>query len=134
MCVNSNIANEIVECSEGGQVSTASDVFSFGVVLLELFIRRRPTDDMFKDGLSIAKHVEMNFPDRILEIVDPQLQHELDLCQETPMAVKEKGIHCLRSVLNIGLCCTNPTPSERISMQEAAAKLHGINDSYLRGN
>uniref|UniRef100_A0A0E0BFW3 Receptor kinase-like protein Xa21 n=1 Tax=Oryza glumipatula TaxID=40148 RepID=A0A0E0BFW3_9ORYZ len=122
------------ECSEGGQVSTASDVFSFGVVLLELFIRRRPIDDMFKDGLSIAKHVEMNFPDRILEIVDPQLQHELDLCQETPMAVKEKGIHCLRSVLNIGLCCTNPTPSERISMQEAAAKLHGINDSYLRGN
>uniref|UniRef100_A0A0E0R4T1 Receptor kinase-like protein Xa21 n=1 Tax=Oryza rufipogon TaxID=4529 RepID=A0A0E0R4T1_ORYRU len=104
------------ECSEGGQVSTASDVFSFGVVLLELFIRRRPIDDMFKDGLSIAKHVEMNFPDRILEIVDPQLQHELDLCQETPMAVKEKGIHCLRSVLNIGLCCTNPTPSERISI------------------
>uniref|UniRef100_A0A0E0HGN9 Receptor kinase-like protein Xa21 n=1 Tax=Oryza nivara TaxID=4536 RepID=A0A0E0HGN9_ORYNI len=110
MCANSNIANEIVECSEGGQVSTASDVFSFGVVLLELFIWRRPIDDMFKDGLSIAKYVEMNFPDRILEIVDPQVQHELDLCQETPMAVKEKGIHCLCSVLNIGLCCTNPTP------------------------
>ncbi|EEC67757.1 hypothetical protein OsI_35284 [Oryza sativa Indica Group] len=122
------------ECSEGGQVSTASDVFSFGVVLLELFIRRRPTQDMFMDGLSIAKHVEMNFPDRILEIVDPQLQHELDLCQETPMAVKEKGIHCLRSVLNIGLCCTKTTPIERISMQEVAAKLHGIKDSYLRGN
>uniref|UniRef100_A0A0E0F307 Receptor kinase-like protein Xa21 n=1 Tax=Oryza meridionalis TaxID=40149 RepID=A0A0E0F307_9ORYZ len=107
------------ECAEGGQVSTASDVFSFGVILLELFIRRRPTDDMFKDGLTIAKHVEVNFPDSILEIVDPQLQQELDLCQETPMAVKEKGVHCLRSVLNIGLCCTNPTPSERISIQEA---------------
>ena len=123
-----------IECSEGGQVSTASDVFSFGVVLLELFIRRRPTDDMFKDGLSIAKHVEMNFPDRILEIVDPQLQQELDLCQETPMAVKEKGVHCFRSVLNIGLCCTKPTPSERISIQEASAKLHGIKDAYLREN
>ncbi|KAB8114397.1 hypothetical protein EE612_053788 [Oryza sativa] len=122
------------ECSEGGQVSTASDVFSFGVVLLELFIRRRPTDDMFKDGLSIAKHVEVNFPDRILEIVDPQLQQELDLCQETPMAVKEKGVHCFRSVLNIGLCCTKPTPSERISIQEASAKLHGIKDAYLREN
>jgi serine/threonine protein kinase len=128
------LLDETLECSEGGQVSTASDVFSFGVVLLELFIRRRPTEDMFMDGLSIAKHVEMNFPDRILEIVDPQLQHELDLCQETPMAVKEKGIHCLRSVLNIGLCCTKTTPIERISMQEVAAKLHGIKDSYLRGN
>uniref|UniRef100_A0A0E0MCZ2 Receptor kinase-like protein Xa21 n=1 Tax=Oryza punctata TaxID=4537 RepID=A0A0E0MCZ2_ORYPU len=107
------------ECSEDGQVSTASDVFSFGVILLELFIRRRPTDDMFKDGLTIAKHVEVNFPDSILQIVDPQLQQELDLCQETPMAVKEKGVHCLRSVLNIGLCCTKTTPSERISIQEA---------------
>uniref|UniRef100_J3N6D5 Receptor kinase-like protein Xa21 n=1 Tax=Oryza brachyantha TaxID=4533 RepID=J3N6D5_ORYBR len=120
------------ECSEGGQVSPASDVFSFGVVLLETFIRRRPTDDMFKDGL---KYTQMNFPDRILEIVDPQLQQELGLFQETPMAVvKEKGVHCLCCALNIGLCCTRPTPSERISMHEAAAKLHGIRDAYLRGN
>ncbi len=89
---------------------------------------------MFKDGLTIAKHVEVNFPDSILEIVDPQLQQELDLCQETPMAVKEKGVHCLRSVLNIGLCCTKPTPNERISIQEASAKLHGIKDAYLREN
>ncbi|KAF0895812.1 hypothetical protein E2562_016545, partial [Oryza meyeriana var. granulata] len=74
----------------------------------------------------------MNFPERILEIVDLQLQLELDFCQETPMAVKEKGLHCMGSVLNIGLCCTKPTPSERISMQEAAAKLHGIKDVYLR--
>uniref|UniRef100_A0A0E0MCY5 Receptor kinase-like protein Xa21 n=1 Tax=Oryza punctata TaxID=4537 RepID=A0A0E0MCY5_ORYPU len=119
------------ECSQGGQVSTASDIYSFGVVLLEIFIRRRPTDDMFKDGLSIVKYTEMNFPERILEVVDPQLQLELDLCEETPMAVKEKGLQCLRSVLSIGLCCTKTTPSERISMQEAAAKLHGIKDAEV---
>lgn len=87
---------------------------------------------MFQDGLTIAKYAEINFPDRILEIVDPQLQEELVLCQGTPITAKEKGVHCLRSMLNIGLCCTKPTPSERISMQEAAAKLHGIKDAYLR--
>ncbi|KAM0871551.1 hypothetical protein ACQ4PT_039319 [Festuca glaucescens] len=74
----------------GGQVSTATDVYSFGVVLLEIFLRRRPTDDMFKDGLSIVKFTEISFPDRIMEIVDPQLIQELELCQETPMALKEK--------------------------------------------
>ncbi|KAF0895807.1 hypothetical protein E2562_016540 [Oryza meyeriana var. granulata] len=73
----------------------------------------------------------MNFPERIPEIVDSQLQQELGLYHETPIAVKEKGLRCLRSVLSIGLCCTKPTPSERISMQEAAAKLHGIKDAYL---
>lgn len=122
------------ECAEGDQVSTASDVYSFGVVLLELFIRRRPIDAMFKDGLSIAKFTEINFSDRILEIVDPQLQQELDLCLEAPVEVKEKDIHCMLSVLKIGIHCTKPIPSECISMREAAAKLHIIKDAYLRGN
>jgi len=39
-------------------VSTAADVYSFGVVLLEIFIRKRPTDDMFKDGLNIGAYSE----------------------------------------------------------------------------
>ncbi|VAH94179.1 unnamed protein product [Triticum turgidum subsp. durum] len=46
------------EYGAGGQVSTAADVYSFGVVLLEIFIRKSPTDGMFKDGLSIAKFAE----------------------------------------------------------------------------
>ncbi|CAO2147918.1 unnamed protein product [Urochloa humidicola] len=122
------------ECAGGCQISTAADVYSFGVILLEIFIRRKPTDDIFKDGLSIAKFAEINFPDRIFEIVDPQLLQELyPGGQETPELVKEKGVQCLISVLNIGLCCTKSSPSERISMQEVAAKLHGVKDVYLRG-
>lgn len=89
---------------------------------------------MFEDGLTIAKFTEINFPDKVLQIVGPQLLQELDPRQETPMAVKEKGVRCLIYVLNIGLCCTKTSPSERTSMQEVAAKLHGIRDAYLRGN
>lgn len=120
------------ECSGGGQVSTAADVYSFGVVLLEVFIRRRPTDAMFKDGLSIAKFAEINFPDKVLQILDPELLLELNLCRETPMdAVEKNGAQSLLSVISIGLCCTRSSPSERISMQEVAAKVHGIRDAYL---
>ena len=90
---------------------------------------------MFKDGLSIVSFADTNFPDRVLEIVDPQLLQESDnLGQKIPAGVKEKLVgQCLTSVLNIGLCCTKQTPSERIGMQEVAAKLHGIKDAYLRG-
>jgi serine/threonine protein kinase len=49
-----------VEHAGGGQVSTAADVYSFGVILLELFLRRRPTDEMFKDGLTIVKFTELS--------------------------------------------------------------------------
>ena len=75
----------------------------------------------------------MNFPDRVLEIVDPQLLQELILGPETQTTINEK-IQCLTSVLTIGLHCTKTSPSERIIMQEVAAKLHGIKDAYLRGN
>uniref|UniRef100_A0ACD5TR42 Uncharacterized protein n=1 Tax=Avena sativa TaxID=4498 RepID=A0ACD5TR42_AVESA len=122
------------EYAGGGQVSTVADVYSFGIVLLEIFLRRRPTDDMFKDGLNIVKLTEISFPDRVMEIVDPQLIQELELCEETPMDLKEKGVSCLLSMLNIGLCCTKLSPGERINMQEVAAKLHGIRDAYVRGN
>ncbi|CAM0908946.1 unnamed protein product [Alopecurus aequalis] len=122
------------EYARGCQVSTAADVYSFGVVLLEIFIRRKPTNDMFKYGMSIVKFAEINMPNRVLEIVDPQLLQELELCQETPIDLKEKGVRSLLSMLNIGLCCTKPSPGERINMQEVAAKLHGIKDAHFRGN
>ncbi|EAY80122.1 hypothetical protein OsI_35294 [Oryza sativa Indica Group] len=130
--INGTIGYVAPECAIGGQVSTAADVYSFGVVLLEIFIRRRLTDDMFKDGLTIAKYTEINIPDKMLQIVDPQLVQELGLSQEDPVRVDETATHCLLSVLNIGLCCTKSSPSERISMQEVATKLHRIRESYLR--
>uniref|UniRef100_A0A0E0MCZ5 Receptor kinase-like protein Xa21 n=1 Tax=Oryza punctata TaxID=4537 RepID=A0A0E0MCZ5_ORYPU len=131
--INGTVGYVAPECAGGGQISTAADVYSFGVVLLEIFIRRRPTDDMFKDGLSIAKFTEMNIPDKMLQIVDPQLVQELSLCQEDSVTNDENGAQCVLSVLNIGLCCTDSAPSKRISMQEVADKLHAIRDSYLRG-
>ncbi|KAI4997861.1 hypothetical protein ZWY2020_053203 [Hordeum vulgare] len=107
------------EYGSGGQVSTAVDVYSFGVVLLEIFIRKSPTDGMFKDGLSIAKFAEVNFLDKMMQIVDPQLVQELDLCEEAPSS-KDIGVHCLLSVMNVCLCCTKSSPSEHLSMEEVA--------------
>lgn len=134
IAVRGTIGYVAPECAGSGQVSTATDVYSFGVVLLEIFMRKRPTDDMFKDGLSIVRFAEMNFPDRVLEIVDPRLLQELHPDHGTSEAVKERGARCLVSALDIGLRCTKASPSERISMQEVAAKLHGIKDVYVRGN
>ncbi|XP_062183372.1 receptor kinase-like protein Xa21 isoform X2 [Phragmites australis] len=123
------------ECATGSEISSAGDVYSFGIVLLEIFLRKMPTDDMFKDGLNIARFVEMNFPDRISQIVDPELlEEEHALSQQTSAAMKEKSWECLLSVLNIGLRCANPSPNERMDMREVAARLHGIKEAYLRGN
>ncbi|KAL6660770.1 hypothetical protein ACP70R_001805 [Stipagrostis hirtigluma subsp. patula] len=133
LAIQGTIGYVAPECVVGSHVSTAADVYSFGVVLLEIFIRRTPTDAMFKDGMNIAKFVEINYPDKVLQIADPQLLQELDLSNKTLTAAKD-GVKCLQSMLNIGLRCTKSSPSERISMQELSAKLHRIRDAYLTGN
>ncbi|CAD6342651.1 unnamed protein product [Miscanthus lutarioriparius] len=94
--------------------------------------QRRPTDDMFNGEMNITKFVEMNFPDRIPQIIDPELLVEQQhLCPETSVAMKEKSMECLLSFLNIGLLCTKPSPNERICMQEVTARLHGIKKAYI---
>ncbi|CAN6374298.1 unnamed protein product [Urochloa humidicola] len=123
------------EYAAGGEVSRSADVYSFGIVLLEIFLRRRPTDDMFNEGLNIVRFVEVNFPGRISDIVDPELLEEQhDLLPQNSAAMKLESLECILSVLNIGLRCTNPSPNERMSMQEVAARLRGISDGYLKGN
>jgi hypothetical protein len=48
-------------------------VYSFGVVLLEIFTGKRPTDSLFCNGLNIVNFMERNFPDQILDMVDAYL-------------------------------------------------------------
>ena len=80
-----------IEYAAGGQVSTAADVYSFGVVLLEILIQRSRTDDMFKDGMTIAKLTEINFPDNVFHIVDPQLLQELEQREDITMTIRDQG-------------------------------------------
>ncbi|KAL6658426.1 hypothetical protein ACP70R_004012 [Stipagrostis hirtigluma subsp. patula] len=130
IAINGTVGYVPPEYAAGSHVSSAGDVYSFGIVVLEIFLRRRPTDDMFKDELNISRFVEMNFPDRISHILDPELLEEQ---QQTSVVMKEKSLECLHSVLKIGLCCANPSPNERMDMREVAARLHRIKAAYLSG-
>ena len=53
------------EYGVGSEVSMHGDVFSFGILLLEMFTGKRPTDDMFKDNLSLHNYVKRGFPEQV---------------------------------------------------------------------
>ncbi|ONI29519.1 hypothetical protein PRUPE_1G200700, partial [Prunus persica] len=61
------------EYGMGGQVSILGDIYSFGILLLEMFTGKRPTDDMFKDGLTIHQFTAITMPDHVMDIIDPSL-------------------------------------------------------------
>lgn len=57
-------------CAEygmGGKVSTQGDVYSFGILLLEMFTGWRPTDKMFKDGINLHQFANMGLSESTIE-------------------------------------------------------------------
>ena len=60
----------------GSKVSTNGDVYIFGILLLEMFTGKGPTDEMFKDSLNIHNFVRTVVPERVAKIVDPVILQE----------------------------------------------------------
>lgn len=100
-----------------------------------MIIGKRPTDPMFKDGVSIVNFVDSNFPHEIVHVIDAHLAEEWKDFAQAKKA-SENAVHqCLVSVLQVALSCTNPIPSERMNMKEIARRMHAIQTSYMsKGN
>ncbi|WVZ62425.1 hypothetical protein U9M48_012181 [Paspalum notatum var. saurae] len=61
------------EYGEGLAVSTCGDVFSLGITLIEMFTGKSPTDDMFKDGISLHYYAQAALPNKVMEIADSNI-------------------------------------------------------------
>ena len=118
----------IIEYGEGASISVLGDVYSLGILLLEMFTGRSPTDDMFKCSLDLHKFSEDALPGRIWEIADTTMWMHIDAYDSTT----RNGIrNCLESVVALGISCSKKQRRQRTSIHDAAIKMHGIRDSYL---
>ncbi|XP_022852090.1 probable LRR receptor-like serine/threonine-protein kinase At3g47570 [Olea europaea var. sylvestris] len=61
-----NIGYMAPEYGSSGLVSTATHVYSYGIMLMETFTKKKPTDDMFGGEFTMRKWVLESFPDAIL--------------------------------------------------------------------
>ncbi|KAF5180558.1 Receptor kinase-like protein xa21, partial [Thalictrum thalictroides] len=113
----------------GSEVSTQGDVYSYGILLLEMFTRKKPTDEMFVNGLSLHNYAEMALPNQIMGIVDPlMLLEENDKVQQD--SVQGRLHECLASPIRLGVTCSADLPIERMLMSQVVSELHHIRDHY----
>nr|ABK26554.1 unknown [Picea sitchensis] len=109
-----------------GRVTTKGDVYSYGIVLLEMMTGKKPTHNMFVEGPSLQNWVGSNFPNRVGEVVDKSL-----LSRTSTSIEEEKNLNCLSQLLSVGLLCTKESPEGRPTMIDIMGTLQSIKDTFL---
>ncbi|KAJ9559463.1 hypothetical protein OSB04_014077 [Centaurea solstitialis] len=135
--VKGTIGYAAPEYGMGSRLSTNGDVYSFGILILELFTGKRPTDEMFSDGLSLHSFVKMAIPERVMGITDPVLfrtREEGNMATDTRDSEMHDGIKDrLTSVYGIGIACSTEIPGDRIEISNALNQLQFVKKTFLKG-
>ena len=114
-----------VEYGSEGLVSTRCDVYSYCVMLMEVFTRKRPSDDMFIGDLSLKGWIERSVPQFTYRVVDANLLMNIDEDHG------DKIVEFTSSILELALKCCVDSSHERINMKEALAQLQKIQHGFL---
>ncbi|KAL6630079.1 hypothetical protein ACP70R_029844 [Stipagrostis hirtigluma subsp. patula] len=115
----------------GNEVSIHGDVYSYGILLLEMFTGKRPTDSEFGEVLGLRKYVEMALPDRVATVADKHLVQETtygEASTSNSTSIADTKTACITSILRVGLQCSEEIPADRMQIGDALKELLGIRD------
>ncbi|XP_031099218.1 probable LRR receptor-like serine/threonine-protein kinase At3g47570 [Ipomoea triloba] len=119
------------EYGMGSDLSTFGDMYSYGILLLEIFTSKSPTSDIFNNGLTLHNYVRMSMPEQVTEIVDPKLFHKEANPTPRSLVLQNQITECLVSIFKIGIACSTELPRDRMNIGNVVKELHSIKDTLM---
>ncbi|XP_065615893.1 receptor kinase-like protein Xa21 isoform X2 [Quercus suber] len=111
------------EYGSEGRVSTKGDIYSYGIILLEMIARKKPIDEMFIGELGMRQWIASHL-DR-MEVVDHNLLRREDGRDVTVTQT------IISSILELGLKCSEELPNARPDIKDVVAKVNKIKLALL---
>ncbi|CAL4899323.1 unnamed protein product [Urochloa decumbens] len=112
------------EYGMGSRISPEGDVYSYGIVLMEMLTGKCPTNELFKDGFTLHSYVQEALP-QIGEILDRNLIQEIAGYHNPETQI------CILRLLNLALLCSEESPQERPGMQEICCEVVAVKEHFL---
>ncbi|XP_040948172.1 receptor kinase-like protein Xa21 isoform X1 [Gossypium hirsutum] len=112
------------EFGSAGIVSVKCDVYSYGIVLIETFTKKKPTDNFFAEERTIRHWMESSLPKGAVEIADVDLLKR----EDEYFIVKA---NCISSIMELALNCSTELPEERKDMKDVVVELKKIKQRLL---
>ncbi|XP_047339737.1 putative receptor-like protein kinase At3g47110 [Impatiens glandulifera] len=110
----------------GSEMSMKGDVYSYGILLLEMLTGKRPTDLMFVDGLNIRNFASQALTGNMIEIVmDPIILNVVEI-------VIGQRDNYLIALVKIGLACSEELPQNRMNMTDVVRELLQIKKAMFK--
>ncbi|KAK9081976.1 hypothetical protein Syun_030958 [Stephania yunnanensis] len=120
------------------------DMYSYGVLLLEMFTRKRQTDEVFQDGLDLHQLCKIGLHKRVMKIIDSHMI-ELKLegnephqdiqvidteCRRGMCEESGKVGECISSIVKVGVGCSMSSPIERMNIKDVLKELLAAKKFY----
>uniref|UniRef100_M1BVY0 non-specific serine/threonine protein kinase n=1 Tax=Solanum tuberosum TaxID=4113 RepID=M1BVY0_SOLTU len=107
-----------------GIVSASGDVYSYGIMLMEVLTKRRPTDEVIcNENLDMRKWITQSFSGTMMDVVDANIFSEEE-------QVTSKSEICIASMIELALDCTTEMPESRITMKDVVKRLTKIKNTW----